>query len=270
MSTLGKLRKKAKKAVGGVTRQVGRSTTQVGQQVGHSAAKVAPYVLGAGGMILGGPALAGLGAGVGTLLDRKYNDDASWKAAMGTGVKAGLGTYGAATGLEALGNWAVPEAMSALGYGNTAPAAAQGWSAPGGNALLNPSTGEVSGMVPKTVGAVAPSATSAAPGLLGNLGGYGQYITPGTLMAGGLGYGLLKGGTGPQDSGGKIEPRTFNPQTPDWYNSGMGSQPNMQTNVGQPYQAMNAQSAGMMNQLLARMQNPQMMQNPMQNPLFTR
>jgi len=26
----------------------------------------------------------------------------------------------------------------------------------------------------------------------------------------------------------------------------------------------------MMNQLMARMQNPQMMQNPMQNPMFTR
>jgi len=267
MSTLGKLRKKAKKAVGGVTRQVGRSATQIGQQVGHSAAKVAPYVLGAGGMILGGPALAGLGAGVGTLLDRKYNDDQSWKSALGTGVKAGLGTYGAATGLEALGNWAVPEAMSALGYGTTAPAA----TAAGGNAVLDPVTGMATGTVPKTVGAAMPGAApSAAPGLLGNLGGYGQYITPGNLMLGGLGYGLLKGGTGPQDSGGKIEPGTFNPQTPDWYNSGMGSQPNMQTNVGQPYQAMNAQSAGMMNQMLARMQNPQMMQNPMQNPLFTR
>ena len=273
MGTLKKLRKKVKKAVGGVTRQIGRSTTQVGQQVGHSAAKVAPYVLGGAGMLLGGPALAGLGAGVGTLLDRKYNDDQSWKSAMGTGVKAGLGTYGAATGLEALANWAAPEAMSALGYGNTAPAAtaAGGGTAAGGNAVLDPTTGMATGMVPKTVGAAIPGAApSAAPGLLGNLGGYGQYITPTTLMAGGLGYGMLKGGAGPQDSGGNIEPGTFDPQTPDWYNSSMGSQPNMQTNVGQPYQAMNAQSAGMMNQLLARMQNPQMMQNPMQNPLFTR
>jgi len=274
MSTLGKLRKKAKKAVGGVTRQVGRSATQIGQQVGHSAAKVAPYVLGAGGMILGGPALAGLGAGVGTLLDRKYNDDASWKAAMGTGVKAGLGTYGAATGLEALGNWAVPEAMSALGYGNTAPAAAQGWSAPGGNALLNPSTGEVSGMVPKTVGAIAPSTASAAPGLLGDLGGYGQYITPGNLMLGGLGYGLLKGGTGPQDDGGAPAPGTFSPQLPPYMGTGMpqqGMAPQGMAPQGMPgmdsgYMA----SQGMMNQLMARMQNPQMMQNPMQNPLFTR
>ena len=62
MSTLGKLRKKAKKAVGGINRQVGRSATQIGQQAGHNAAKVSPYILGTAGMILGGPALAGVGA----------------------------------------------------------------------------------------------------------------------------------------------------------------------------------------------------------------
>ena len=259
MGTLKKLRKKAKKTVGGVTRQIGRSTTQVGQQVGHSAAKVAPVALGAAGMFFGGPALAGLGAGVGTLLDRKYNDDQSWKSAMGTGVKAGLGTYGAATGLEALGNWAVPETMSALGYGNTPTAAG----AVGGNSVIDPVTGMSTGTVAKA-GSMAPQA---APGLLGDLGGYGKYITPTTIGAGALGYGLLKGGAGmPEDK--PPAQGTFNPQLPSWYGD--------QSMQGAPMPGMpgqdpsNTASMGMMNQMLARMQNPQMMRNPMQNPMFTR
>ena len=266
MGTWKRLRKKAKKAVGGVNRQVGRSATKLGQQYGHYQAKIAPYVLGAGGMILGGPALAALGAGVGTTIDRKYNDDQSWKEALGTGTKAGLGTYGAITGLEALGNWAVPEAMSALGYGTNAPAAA----AVGGNAVLDPTTGMATGTVPKTVGAAMPGAApSAAPGLLGDLGGYGKYITPTTLMAGGLGYGMLKGGTGPQDDGKPPAPGTFNPQLPPYMGTGMPQQgmvPQGMPGMDSGYMA----SQGMMNQLMARMQNPQMMQNPMQNPLFTR
>jgi len=266
MGTLKKLRKKVKKAVGGVTRQVGRSTTQVGQQAGHGLAKVAPYVLGAGGAILGsvvpgvgtlaGASLgAGLGAGIGTMADRKYNDEASWKSALGTGAKAGAGTGLGVYGTGQLLNYIAPEIMGSLGYGTT-PAAA---TAAGGNTVIG-ANGMAAGTVPKTVGAVP----GAAPGLLGDLGGYGQYITPGTLMLGGLGYGMLKGGGGVQD-GGSPAPGTFNPQLPPGYDPNLGGQANAQMNP-----QMNAQSAGMMNQLLARMQNPQMMQNPMQNPLFTR
>jgi len=274
MGTLKKLRKKVKKAVGGVTRQVGRSTTQIGQSAGKKAAWAAPYVGGTLGYVYGGPEGAGLGAGLGTTLDRKYNHDKSWKEALGSGVKAGLGTYGAMSILDPLANYLTTEAMGALGYGPlapAAPAATGATGAAGGNAVLDPVTGQATSYVPKTVGAAVPGAApSAAPGLLGNLGGYGQYITPGNLMLGGLGYGLLKGGTGPQDDGKPPAPGTFSPQLPSWYDPNTGTQPNMQTNVGQPYQAMNAQSAGMMNQMLARMQNPQMMQNPMQNPMFTR
>ena len=265
MGTLKKLRKKAKKTVGGVTRQVGRSTTQIGQQIGHSAAKVSPYVLGAGGYVLGGPAGAGLGAGLGTMLDRKYNDDQSWKSSLGTGIKAGIGTGGAVYGGEQLLNYLAPEIMGSLGYGTTAPAA----TAVGGNTIIG-ANGMAAGTVPKTVGAVP----GAAPGLLGDLGGYGKYVTPGNLMLGGLGYTMLKGGAGPQDDGGAPAPGTFSPQLPPYMGTGMpqqGMAPQGMAPQGMPgmdsgYMA----SQGMMNQLMARMQNPQMMQNPMQNPLFTR
>jgi len=266
MGTLKKLRKRAKKAVGGVNRQIGRSVTKAGQQAGHNLAKISPYVLGAGGYVLGGPVGAGIGAGIGTTLDRKYNHDDSWKESLGTGAKAGIGTGGAVYGGEQLLNYLAPEIMGSLGYGTTAPAA----TAAGGNAVLDPTTGMATGTVPKTVGAAMPGAApSAAPGLLGDLGGYGKYITPTTLMAGGLGYGMLKGGTGPQDDGKPPAPGTFNPQLPPYMGTGMPQQgmvPQGMPGMDSGYMA----SQGMMNQLMARMQNPQMMQNPMQNPLFTR
>ena len=270
MSTLGKLRKKAKKAVGGINRQVGRSVTKVGQQAGHNFAKVSPYVLGAGGAILGSvipgvgtAAGAGIGAGIGTSLDRKYNHDDSWKESLGTGAKAGIGTGLGVYGGEQLLNYLAPEIMGSLGYGTTAPAA----TATGGNTIIG-ANGMAVGTVPKTVGAV-PGAT---PGLLGDLGGYGKYITPGNLMLGGLGYTMLKGGAGPQDDGGAPAPGTFNPQLPQWYGGGQGI-PTSQVTQGQGMPGQDPgymASQGMMNQLMARMQNPQMMQNPMQNPLFTR
>ena len=113
------------------------------------------------------------------------------------------------------------------------------------------------------------AAPSAAPGLLGDLGGYGKYITPGNLMLGGLGYTMLKGGSGPQDDGGAPAPGTFSPQMPPYMGTGMpqqGMAPQGMPGMDSGYMA----SQGMMNQLMARMQNPQMMQNPMQNPMFTR
>ena len=262
MSTYTKLRKKAKKAVGGVTRQVGRSVTKTGQQVGHAAAKAAPVVLGTAGYVVGGPVGAGIGAGIGTTLDRKYNHDDSWKESLGTGAKAGIGTGGAIYGGEQLLNYLAPEIMGQLGYGTTVAPGATG--ATGGNTVLG-ANGMSIGTVPKTVGAVP----GGAPGLLGDLGGYGKYITPSNLMLGGMGYGLLKGGTGPQDDGGTPAPGTFSPQLPQWYGGGQGM-PTSQGVQGQGMAPGYMESQGMMNQLMARMQNPQMMQNPMQNPMFTR
>jgi len=260
MGTWKKLKKKAKKAVGGVNRQIGRSVTKAGQQAGHNLAKVSPYVLGTAGYVLGGPAGAGLGAGIGTSLDRKYNHDDSWKESLGTGVKAGIGTGLGVYGGEQILNYLAPEIMGSLGYGTTAPAA----TATGGNTVIG-ANGMAAGTVPKTVGAVP----GAAPGLLGDLGGYGKYITPGNLMLGGLVYTMLKGGAGPQDDGGAPAPGTFSPQMPPYMGTGMpqqGMAPQGMPGMDSGYMA----SQGMMNQLMARMQNPQMMQNPMQNPMFTR
>lgn len=97
-----------------------------GQATGHALAKTAPYTLGTLGMIFGGPALAGLGSGVGTTLDRVYNDDKSWGSALKTGAKAGLGTGAALTGigmglnaLEGIGGSAGLD-FSGLGIGPTA------------------------------------------------------------------------------------------------------------------------------------------------------
>jgi len=271
MGTLKKLRKKVKKTVGGVTRQVGRSGTQIGQSAGHKLAYVSPYVLATIGAIYGGPEGAGLGAGIGTSLDRKYNHHDSWKESLGTGTKAGLGTYAATSGINALANWAVPEAMSALGYDtgvSGASSAAGSAGAAGGNAVLDPTTGQATSYVPKTVGTTVPGTAPSTPGLLGDLGGYGKYITPTNLMVGGMGYGLLKGGGGVQD-GGSPAPGTFSPQLPPYMGTGMpqqGMAPQGMPGMAPGYM----ESQGMMNQLMARMQNPQMMQNPMQNPLFTR
>jgi hypothetical protein len=260
MGTWKKLKKKAKKAVGGVNRQIGRSVTKAGQQAGHNLAKISPYVLGAGGYVLGGPVGAGIGAGIGTTLDRKYNDDQSWKSSLGTGAKAGIGTGLGVYGGEQILNYLAPEIMGSLGYGTTGPTT----TAAGGNTVIG-ANGMAAGTVPKTVGAVP----GAAPGLLGDLGGYGKYITPGNLMLGGLGYTMLKGGAGPQDDGGAPAPGTFSPQLPPYMGTGVPQQG--MASQGMPgmdsgYMA----SQGMMNQLMARMQNPQMMQNPMQNPMFTR
>ena len=189
MSTYSKYRKKAKKAIGGVNRQIGRSATQIGQQAGHNAAKVSPYILGTAGMILGGPALAGVGAGIGTTLDRVYNDDKNWGEAGVTGLKAGVGTYAGATGLNYLANLG----MSGLGYGATGSGAA---GAAGGGAA---SAGAAGGsMATEALTSGASGASSYLPWIMGGS----------ALLNAGLGYSSAGKAADAQTDAAKIASRT--------------------------------------------------------------
>jgi hypothetical protein len=135
----------------------GTSLADDTRKLGKNAAIVAPEVLGTAGMLIGGPAGAGLGAGLGTAISRGSKGD-TLSQSLTTGLKAGVGV-GVGAEVAGLGLNALEGATGSAGLDFT--------SGMGGGSAL---TGLANGISSAIKGGDTQSATSGISNFLG-LGG---------------------------------------------------------------------------------------------------